>query len=245
MTRNMALSGLAVGELGSPVPYLSGIRRTAAPATWQPRLLQVVHHLIEEPTGLPRVVGSCNLGSEDLDNSAGFGETVGPRGQATLRGGQANHGPHQIVGGHAHFYFFGGHVWRGAGELIQAQLTFERAQIGFDFPALSVELEQVPAGRGQSGKQNQQKGWGTVVRLYLAREQTAAYAGVCGQLRMTSAILSAGCPHYPAIHPAWEGAPGQALGARSGQAQQNWMSCLCGCVGHRKHTKVAVPHHRR
>src|SRR5580704_19322096 len=99
MTRNMALSGLAVWELGSPVPYLSGISRTSAPAMWQPSLLQVVHHLIEEPTGLARVVGSCNLGSEHLDDSAGLGETVVPRRQAALFGRQANHGTHEIVGG--------------------------------------------------------------------------------------------------------------------------------------------------
>jgi hypothetical protein len=144
------------------------------------------------------IAGSCDLGSEHLDDSAGLGETVGPRRQAAWFGRQANHGTHEMVGGYAHFDLFGRHVGSPAGELIQAQLGFEGAQIGLDSPALAVELHDLSAGRRQGREQCQQKGFRAVVRPHLAHDQTATHAGIWRQVRMTSAIVPAGFPTPPA-----------------------------------------------
>jgi hypothetical protein len=208
-------------KLVSPVPHLPGVGGTLACATWQLGLLDVMHHLIEEAFGLPRIGSGGHEWSKGVDDSPHAREAVAARRKAALLRCQTSHGTDEIVGGYAHFNFFGHHIGAQAGKLIQPEAAFESTQVRFDVPALSVGGQYLFFRYRQGSEQRQQKGIGSIIRSHLPHDQTTRDAGVPGQLGVTSAVFSAGFPCDEAVDPVPQGFPGQALRPHPGQSQHH------------------------
>jgi hypothetical protein len=183
--------------------------------------------------------------SKGVDDSPHAREAVAARRKAALLRCQTSHGTDEIVGGYAHFNFFGHHIGAQAGKLIQPEAAFESTQVRFDVPALSVGGQYLFFRYRQGSEQRQQKGIGSIIRSHLPHDQTTRDAGVPGQLGVTSAVFSAGFPCDEAVDPVPQGFPGQALRPHPGQSQHHPVLPLGRRVGHREDAKVGIPDHRR
>jgi len=104
-------------------------------------LLNVGHHLVEDSLDSLRIRGLRQLGSKGFHDVANFGEAVAAGWNATLLRCEGDHGTYQVVGGYGCLDFFCHHVGSQASKLLQTQSALQRAQVGFDRPALAIKFE--------------------------------------------------------------------------------------------------------
>ena len=172
-------------------PDLAGIR--ASLAVWKLRLSEHANNLPGDLLAFLVTGGAGQKGQEGVESILRLREAELSRIQTERGASFVHRGARQIVCRDAEQEFLPHHVGGFGFQHVQPDLAFERAQIGFDVPAVAIQVQDLVRWRSQGGKEIQFLPF--VERIAnLERQQPSRDRDLCRDLRVGAQVIATGDP---------------------------------------------------